>query len=156
MARTDSQVDVVLVTSQGGHLTHLLALEPWWSRRTRTWVCPDTEDVRDRLGDETRVTSFGPTTRHLPNLLRNLRLAVTTLRRCRPRVLVSTGAGLAVPFFVVAWWLRIPTVFIEVYDRVDSPTLTGRLCRPFTSRRVVQWDAQLDHYPDAALVGTFL
>ena len=36
-------------------------------------------------------------------------------------MVVSAGAGVAFPFFVVAWMMRIPTVFIEVYDRVDSP-----------------------------------
>ena len=52
--------------------------------------------------------------------------------------------------------LRVPTVFIEVYDRVDSPTMTGRLCGPFTTRRIAQWQQQLDFYPDAHLVGPLL
>ena len=69
---------------------------------------------------------------------------------------MSAGAGVAVPFFVVAWLMRIPTVFIEVYDRVDSPTMTGRLCGPFTTRRIVQWEDQLAFYPDARLVGPLL
>ena len=90
------------------------------------------------------------------NLLRNSRLAVRLLRRERPSLVVSAGAGVAVPFFVVAWLLRIPTVFIEVYDRVDTPTMTGRLCGPFTTRRIVQWESQLEFYPDAHLVGPLL
>ena len=76
-------------------------------------------------------------------------LAVRLLRRERPSLVVSAGAGVAVPFFVAAWLLRIPTVFIEVYDRVDTPTMTGRLCGPFTTRRIVQWQSQLEFYPDA-------
>ncbi|MFW6774486.1 UDP-N-acetylglucosamine--LPS N-acetylglucosamine transferase [Nocardioides sp. CPCC 205120] len=146
----------LLVSTQGGHLAQLLALRPWWEQRQRTWVCPDTPDVRDRLADERVVTSYSPTTRNVANLLRNLVLAWRVLRRERPDVVVSAGAGVAVPFFVLAWVLRIPTVFLEVYDRVDSPTMTGRLCGPFTTRRVVQWDTQLDVYPDAALVGPLL
>lgn len=147
---------VLLVSTQGGHLAQLLSLRPWWSRRERLWVCPDTPDVRDRLSEERLLFSYAPTTRHLPNLLRNLLLAVRVVRRERPAMVVSAGAGVAVPFFVVAWLLRIPTVFIEVYDRVDSATLTGRLCGPFTTRRIVQWDSQLDVYPDASLVGPLL
>ena len=71
-----------------------------------------------------------PTTRNIPNTLRNLRLAMRELRRRRPDVIVSDGAGVAFPFFVVGRLLGIPTVYLEVYDRIDSPTLTGRLCRP--------------------------
>lgn len=147
---------VLLVSTQGGHLTHLLALRDWWEGHDRLWVCPDTPDVVDRLAGERVVRSFSPTTRNLPNLLRNSRLALELLRRERPAVLVSAGAGVAVPFFVGAWALGIPTVFIEVYDRVDSPTMTGRLCGPFTTRRVVQWQSQLAFYPDARLVGPLL
>lgn len=147
---------VLLVSSQGGHLAHLLALRDWWEGQARLWVCPDTPDVVDRLDGERVVRSYSPTTRNLPNLVRNSALAVRLLRRERPALLVSAGAGVAVPFFVAAWLLRIPTVFIEVYDRVDTPTMTGRLCGPFTTRRIVQWPSQLEFYPDARLVGPLL
>ena len=103
----------------------------------------------DRLDGERVVSSYSPTTRNLPNLVRNSVLAVRLLLRERPSLIVSAGAGVAVPFFVAAWLLRIPTVFIEVYDRVDTPTMTGRLCGPFTTRRIVQWQSQLEFYPDA-------
>jgi UDP-N-acetylglucosamine transferase subunit ALG13 len=71
-------------------------------------------------------------------------------------VIVSTGAGLAVPFFVLGWLIRIPTVYIEVFDRVDSRTLTGRLCRPFTSLFLVQWEEQRVLYRDAVVAGELL
>jgi UDP-N-acetylglucosamine:LPS N-acetylglucosamine transferase len=147
---------VLLVSTQGGHLAQMLALREWWSRRDHFWVCPETPDVVDRLAGERVIRSYSPTTRNLLNLARNIVLAIGVLRRERPSIVVSAGAGVAVPFFVVAWLLRIPTVFIEVYDRVDTPTLTGRLCGPFTTRRFVQWQSQLDFYPDAHLVGPLL
>jgi UDP-N-acetylglucosamine:LPS N-acetylglucosamine transferase len=147
---------VLMVSTQGGHLAHLVALRTWWEARDRLWVCPDSPDVLDRLVGERIIRSYSPTTRNLPNLLRNSALAVRLLLRERPSLLVSAGAGVAVPFFVAAWLLRIPTVFIEVYDRVDTPTMTGRLCGPFTTRRIVQWQSQLEFYPDARLVGPLL
>lgn len=145
-----------MVSTQGGHLTQLLVLRPWWAGRERVWVCPGTPDVLDRLADERLIQSHSPTTRNLPNLVRNLLLAVHVMRVERPGLVVSAGAGVAVPFFLLAWLLRVPTVFIEVYDRVDSPTLTGRLCGPFTTRRIVQWEQQLSFYPDAVLVGPLM
>ena len=102
------------------------------------------------------MTSYFPTTRNVPNLLRNTKLALKVLRGERPSLVVSSGAAVAVPFFVLAWAMRIPTVFIEVYDRVDTPPLTGRLCGPFATRRIVQWQSQLEFYPDASLVGPLL
>lgn len=148
--------EVLFVSTQGGHLAQLMVLEEWWSPRSRVWVAPGTPDVVDKLADEQVIHSYTPTTRNARNALRNLLLAWMTLRRLRPQMVVSTGAGVAVPFFIIAWALRIPTVFIEVYDRIDSATLTGRLCGPFTTRRIVQWDQQLLAYPGARLVGPLL
>lgn len=147
---------VLLVSSQGGHLAQLLTMRTWWSARDRVWVAPDTADVADRLAGERVIHSFSPTTRHLPNLARNAFLAFRVLRRERPALVVSAGAGVAVPFFALARAMGIPTVFIEVYDRVDSATMTGRLCGPFATRRIVQWEDQLAFYPDARLVGPLL
>jgi len=94
-----------------------------------------------------------PTTRNLPNLLRNLRLAWRILRSCRPDLVVSTGAAVAFPFFLVARLHGIKTVYLEVYDRIDSRTLTGRLCHPLSHLFLVQWESQAKLYPRAQVVG---
>ena len=52
--------------------------------------------------------------------------------------------------------MRVPTVYIEVYDRLDSPTLTGRLCRPITDLFCVQWEEQIRFYPRAQVIGSLL
>ena len=87
-------------------------------------------------------------------LVRNLVLAVRVLRRERPDVIVSTGAGAAVPFFWIGRLLRCRTVFLEVFDRVDSATLTGRLCAPVTDLMLVQWPDQQRLYRRAVVAGT--
>lgn len=144
---------VMLVCSSGGHLAQLLRLEPWWANHQRTWVTFDLPDARSKLSGETLVPAHHPTTRNVVNLVRNSVLAARLLARCRPDVIVSNGAGVAVPFFVLARLLRIPTVYLEVYDRVDSRTLTGRLCRPLSTLFLVQWPEQQRLYEGSTLVG---
>ncbi|MGH3241237.1 MAG: PssD/Cps14F family polysaccharide biosynthesis glycosyltransferase [Spirillospora sp.] len=147
---------VLLIGSAGGHLTQLLALEPWWRPHERSWVTFESRHAESLLDGENVSWAYQPTTRNIPNLLRNTRLAWRLLRRSRPDVVVSTGAGVALPFFVLAKLMRIPSVYIEVYDRIDSPTLTGRLCRPFASLFLVQWDEQRRFYPNSVVVGNLL
>lgn len=147
---------VLLVGSSGGHLAQLLRLRPWWQDHQRRWVTFDKPDAVSVLADEDVVWAHHPTTRNVGNLLRNLRLAFRELRDHRPDVVVSTGAGVAVPFFVVARCRRIPTVYVEVFDRVDSPTLTGRLCRPFTTCFCVQWPEQQPFYKGSHVIGPLL
>ena len=147
---------VLLVGSSGGHLTQLVALRPWWGALQRTWVTFSTLDARTLLEGERVQWAYHPTTRNALNLVRNAALAVRVLRGERPHLVVSTGAGVALPFFVVARLLGIPTAYIEVYDRIDTKTLTARLCRPFTSVFCVQWEEQKALYPDAQVIGLLL
>ncbi len=147
---------IMLVGSSGGHLAQLLALEPWWALKDRHWVTFPTPDAESLLEREHVTWAHYPTTRNVPNLLRNTRLAVRTLLRRRPDAIVSTGAGVALPFFVFGRLLGIPTIYIEVFDRIDSRTLTARLCAPFTTTLLVQWEEQRALYPHATLVGTLL
>ena len=142
--------------SSGGHLAQLHNLEPWWSAHERLWVSFDTPDAVSLLDGERTVWAHHPTTRNLPNAARNLRLAWRVLRGERPDVVVSDGAGIALPFFMVARALKIPTAYIEVYDRLDSRTLTARLCRPITNLFCVQRPEQLRLYPRSHLIGALL
>ncbi|MFC7326706.1 UDP-N-acetylglucosamine--LPS N-acetylglucosamine transferase [Marinactinospora rubrisoli] len=147
---------VLFVASSGGHLAQLWSLRPWWDGRERSWVTFHTPDAVSTLDGERVWWAHRPTTRHLGNLLRNTLLAVRVFADRRPAVVVSTGAGVALPFFVVARLLRVPTVYIEVYDRIETPTLTARLCRPFTRLFLAQWEEQRGFMPTAITVGPLL
>ncbi|MGC5032099.1 UDP-N-acetylglucosamine--LPS N-acetylglucosamine transferase [Micromonospora sp. DT229] len=147
---------LLLVGSSGGHLAQLLALKPWYETWQRCWVTFDTPEAVSLLAGEDLIPAYHPTTRNLRNLLRNTLLAARVLRRRRIAAVVTTGAGVALPFVVLARLRRIPTVYIEVYDRIDTPTLTARLCRPFLSKMLVQWEEQRRQYPEATVVGTLL
>jgi hypothetical protein len=148
---------LLLVGSSGGHLAQLLALESWYRGRSRCWVTFRTPDAESLLaGEDDVVWAHHPTTRNVRNLLRNAGLAWRVLRRRDVSAVVTTGAGVALPFVALARLRRIPTVYIEVYDRIDSATLTARLCRPFLSAMLVQWEEQRSMYPEATVVGNLL
>ena len=144
---------VLFVSSSGGHLSQLLQLRPWWTYHERQWVTFDLPDARSKLQGEILIPAHHPTTRNVKNLLRNLPLALSVIRRFRPDVIISNGAGVAVPFFLVGRLLRVPTVYLEVYDRIDSRTLSGKLCAPLATRFLVQWPEQQALYEGSALVG---
>lgn len=147
---------ILLVGSSGGHLAQLLALRGWWSDNERAWVTFDTPDARSSLEDEPVTWAYFPTTRNLRNLVRNTGQAARVLRDFQPDVIVSTGAGVALPYFVLGRLRGRLTVYVEVYDRVETPTLTGRLCRPFTRLMLVQWPEQVRLYRGSHVVGPLL
>jgi UDP-N-acetylglucosamine:LPS N-acetylglucosamine transferase len=61
------------------------------------------------------------------------------LRRERPQAILSLGAEIAVPFFCLGRLLKIRTIFIESWCRVENLSLTGRLVYPLADEFWVQW-----------------
>ncbi len=56
-------------------------------------------------------------------------------------MILSTGAALAVPFFLVGRMYGVRLVYVESFTRVHRPALSGRLVYPFTDAFFVQWSA---------------
>lgn len=147
----------LFVGSSGGHLAQLLPLRDLFDRHDRSWVTFPTTDATGALSDEIDVVwASYPTTRNVPNLLRNTVQAWKVMRARRPDVVISTGAAVALPYFILSRFFGARTAYIEVYDRVDSPTLTARLCSPFTDLFAVQWDEQRRLYRDTVTIGPLL
>ncbi|VMQ37113.1 putative glycosyl transferase enhancer [Streptococcus pneumoniae] len=144
---------VCLVGSSGGHLTHLYLLKPFWKDKERFWITFDKEDARSILGNEIFYPCHYPTNRNLKNLIKNTILAFNILRKEHPDIIVSSGAAVAVPFFYLGKIFGAKTVYIEVFDRIDAPTMTGKLVYPVTDRFIVQWEEMKKVYPKAINLG---
>jgi beta-1,4-N-acetylglucosaminyltransferase len=147
---------ILLVCSSGGHLAQLYQLRPWWQQHDRAWVTFADPQSRSLLQGERCFAAHAPTTRNVPNALRNLRLAVSVIRAERPDVVISDGAGVAFPFFLVARGALVRTVYLEVYDRISRPTMTGKLCYPVTDLFLLQWPEQVRSYPRGQVIGCLL
>lgn len=145
---------ICLVGSSGGHLAHLCALESCWDGYERFWVTFKKEDAISRIGSEKTYWCFHPTNRNMPNLIRNALLAVRVLHKEKPDLIVSTGAGVAIPFFWIGKLMGCKSIFIEVYDRIDRPTLTGKLVYPVADVFIIQWEGLREAYPKAINLGT--
>lgn len=145
---------ICFACSSGGHLAQLHMLKPFWQDKDRFWVTFDKEDARSLLEGETLIPCYYPTNRSLKALIRNTCLAWKVLRKEKPDLIISSGAAVAVPFFYLAKLRRIKTVYIEIIDRIDKPTLTGRLVYPVTDRMIVQWEEMKKVYPKAICLGS--
>ena len=130
---------LLIVCSSGGHLLQMLELRDAWGGFERVWVTFDKSDARSLLRDERVVHAFGPTNRNVPNLLRNLRLAARVLRAERPAAILTTGAGVAVPFAWIGRLMRIPTVYVESVTRIEGLSLSAKMIAPVASRLYGQW-----------------
>ncbi len=88
--------------------------------------------------------------RSVVRTLRNLARSILIVLRERPRLVISTGADVAVPTCLVARLLGARLVFIETAGEL-APTLAGRLVYPFAHLFIVQWPEKRRVFPRAVL-----
>lgn len=144
---------IALVGSSGGHLTHLYLLKKFWENEDRFWVTFDKTDAKSILKEERFYPCYYPTNRNVKNTIKNTILAFKILRKEKPDLIISSGAAVAVPFFWLGKLFGAKTVYIEIFDRIDKPTLTGKLVYPITDKFIVQWEELKKVYPKAINLG---
>ena len=145
---------ICLVGSSGGHLTHLYMLKQFWKDKNRFWVTFDKEDARSLLKDEKMYPCYFPTNRNIKNLIRNTFLAIRVLKKEKPDLIISSGAAVAVPFFYLGKMMGAKLIYIEVFDRIDKPTMTGKMVYPIVDKFIVQWEEMKKVYPKAVNFGS--
>ena len=157
--RVSGTAEILLVCSTGGHLLQLVALRGAWEEFSRVWVTFDKSDARSLLAEERVVFGHGPTNRNFgflaaKNHLLNVLTAVRLLRAARPKVVLTTGAGLAVPFAWVGRLLGARVVYVESLTRIEQPSLSCRLIAPVASRIYAQWPELAEAVPRARYLGS--
>lgn len=145
---------VCLVGSSGGHLTHLYMLKPFWKDKERFWVTFEKEDAKSLLVNEKMYPCYYPTNRNLINLIRNTVVAWKVIKKERPDVIISSGAAVAVPFFYIGKLFKAKLVYIEVFDRIDKPTITGKMVYPICDKFIVEWEEMKKVYRKAINLGS--
>ena len=140
-----------LVSSPGGHLSKLIRLKPWWNQHQRFWVTHLGSGQLYALKGEKIIPGCFPENRNLWNFLKNLLLAFKVIFQNKPTYIVSLGAGIAVPFFLVGKLFGCKLIFIETLVFAGKPTLSGRMLYRIADYFIVQHKDLLDVYPQATL-----
>ena len=142
-----------IVGSSGGHLTHMWMLKDIWSKHERVWVTFDKVDANSLLKNEKKYWCYFPTNRNIPNLIKNTFLAFKILIKEKPDIIISSGAAVAMPFFLLGKLFGKKLIYVEVFDRINKPTISGKFCYSFADKFIVQWEEQLKVYPRAINLG---
>jgi UDP-N-acetylglucosamine:LPS N-acetylglucosamine transferase len=143
---------ILLVCSTGGHFRTLQQLRLFWKNHEHCWATFRTPPTEAVLKQEKVYWAWSPTNRNLPNLIRNFGLAWQVLRKERPDLVLSSGAGVAVPFLIMGKVLGSKTAFVESITRVRQLSLSARLALPFLDALYVYWPQLQTRYPQAELI----
>jgi beta-1,4-N-acetylglucosaminyltransferase len=137
-------VKICIVTSIGGHLDEVMRLLPVIKEHEYFFVVNAEGSLPKEIEEKTiRIVHSERDWR----LIINFWEAAWILLERRPDVIISCGAGPAVPFAIVGKTMRMKVVFIETFAAVERPTLTGRFLRPMADLFIYQWKTLAHAYP---------
>lgn len=145
---------VCIVSSCGGHLTEVRLLRPAYDAFEHFYVLNDKAILpSDMEGKTYFITHSERDWRFFLNLIE----AFSILRRERPDVILSTGAGPVVPFAIMARFLfRARVIYVETLTQVERPSLTGRIMRYLANRLFYQWESLARYFPRGEYGGPLL
>lgn len=148
-------MSVCVVCSAGGHLAEALATVNLVKTDECYFVTFDEPHVRSRLAGKEVYYVVDPHVSPLRYLVNAWQSLMIFLRK-RPKVVISTGAGIALATCFLAKLTGSTLIFIESGARVTTPSRTGRLIYPIADLFIVQWKPMLKHYPKAVYGGPLL
>jgi UDP-N-acetylglucosamine--N-acetylmuramyl-(pentapeptide) pyrophosphoryl-undecaprenol N-acetylglucosamine transferase len=139
-----------LAASGGGHLDLLRRVADPFADWSRTWLTTPGRGAEQLRAAGERVLVLPPLDRRNrspANLARSLALVA----RERPRVVVTSGAGVVATFVAGARLLGARVLFAETMARVSDASVSGRALSRIAQRTFVQWEEMRAVYPGAVV-----
>lgn len=155
---------ICLAGSGGGHVRQLLDLEPAWGPHDAFFITEPTalgqslphgrpvEFVAHYTFGQVRL---GAPSKMLAGAWRNLIESIAALRKHRPDVIVTTGAGAMFLPALIGKLLGAELIYIESFARFDRPSLFGRMVKPFADTQIIQSPTLRSAYPKALAFDPF-
>jgi len=147
---------VGIITSGGGHEFQISQLKWFFNKHKHFYVTCKSHPNQNKKGINYYEAYF-PDSRNIFNFFRNIIFALKVLYKEKPTLLISCGAGVAISFFIVGKYLfKTKLVYIEPYDFIKRPSLTGKLLYNITELFIVQHKLQKKWFPNAKYIGSLL
>ena len=140
-----------LISSPGGHLVEVLELLEAFEDYSPFFITYQ-ETATENRENTYYITNF---IKSPSSFIMGILKILFILFKERPKVLLSTGAEIAIPpFYIGKFLFRTKLIYMECSAQVYQPSKTGRWVYPITDLFLVQWEPLLGHYgPRAKYVG---
>lgn len=146
------KLKICLISSHGGHLYELMKATDNVIG-SKYFVTYRTAHTQQLLAEQTRYFVIDP---HLSKW-KYLLNACQSFRHIfieRPDVVISTGAGIAIPTMLICKkFLGTKIIYIESAACVEEASKTGSFMYKYSDLFLVQWPEMLNHYEKSVYAG---
>lgn len=148
---------VMFICSAGGHLTEMLKIDRLFKKYDYVLVT-EKNDISIKLKDKYNIDYLMYGSRYYPfkyifvfsyNFLKSIYLFL----KYKPDLVYTTGAHTCVVMCYIAKLFKKKIIFVEVFDRINNPTLSGRMVHRIADTFIVQHEEMLEKYEHSKYIG---
>ena len=148
---------VMFICSAGGHLTELLKIDRLFKKYDYILVT-EKNKISKKLTTKYKMEFLIYGSRYYPLkyifvFLFNFFKSIYLFFKYKPDLVYTTGAHTSVVMCYLAKIFGKKVVFVEVFDRINNPTLSGRMVHKITDLFIVQHKELLSKYSDSKYIG---
>lgn len=130
-------INIFIVASAGGHLQEILNFKNLYRGCNISYVTFYTPALNS-FAIENEVFFVKDPARGFIQLMGNFISSYLIIIQKRPDLVLSTGAGVALPFLILSKIFRIPIIYFESKCQISKLTKTGSIVRFFADYIFVQ------------------
>ena len=139
---------LLFACNPGGHFTEMIFLKEAFEGHDTvflTYENPNTMTFPFKIYTIKRID-----TNFLAMLQSFLRIFII-IKKEKPKIIISTGAEIAIPVFIIGKLMRIKMVYIESWCRVKTKSGAGRIAYYLADVFLVQWPGLVKIYGKKAI-----
>jgi beta-1,4-N-acetylglucosaminyltransferase len=133
-----SREKIIGISSGGGHLSELIKAIPNSYEKEVVYVTFKNGHTKYTLKDKSHFFLIDPhisKIKFLINFFQSLFLYI----KIRPKVIISTGAGIAIPLILIGRLFKTKIIFIESGARIFKPSKTASFIYKYSDLFIIQY-----------------
>ena len=146
---------ICLVSSSGGHLEQLRQLNEITENYDSFFVVPRSKTTTDIKHKKYLISDLNRKNKvmYIVGIVKMFFEAIIIVGKEKPDIIISTGAGAAIPMCIIGQMWGKKLIYIESFARIDTPNKTGKLLYHFADLFIIQWEELRPYYPKAVYGG---
>ncbi len=142
---------ICIVSSAGGHLVQCLKLLPIFKKHEVSVITFEKTPLKTLLKGLKAYLIENPKRNPIKYIIFTPKF-LNILIKEKPNVVITTGAGVAVPICIFAkLFFNSKIIFIESFSRIYKPSSTGKILYNFADLFFIQWPKLRTKYGEKAI-----
>jgi UDP-N-acetylglucosamine:LPS N-acetylglucosamine transferase len=141
---------IIGISSPGGHLSELIKAIPSSYENEVVYITFKNGHTKETLKDKAHFFVIDPHVTKIKFLI-NFMQSFFLYVKIRPKVIISTGAGIALPLILIGKFLKTKIIFIESGARIFKPSKTASFIYKFSDLFIIQYETLHSFFPKSKI-----